>query len=537
MRCHVVGPAKSGTTALLTLIQQAMSGPRLFFEEPLSAMVPALQDLQGDCVAKVIFGNEADDDIASAARAFDHKILLIRDPRDNLVSRLLYVIASRRALVGDDAFIDHLIAMLKVKQATPASLDFSEIAGVFDAETGGFITQTLRTQNNFAQFVVQRGDGWHVMRYEDLVTGRVKELSRYLGRPMQSAVTVDPEYARVARTKSTGDWARWFTEGDVAALRPAWEPLLCSLGYHDDWLLDPDPRIAEEHSWGYVLRLVHERRQHYGLPPYVEPASRSISAVALRPSLKHESMPASNLFLPSSAPPAGPVACNICGGKEFGAGPNGRTSDNGALPNCRQCGSLERQRIVRRIFQAMPVGFLDWRRGLQFSPDNGIHPAAFRSYEVSVFGGENSLDIQAIDRDSGSCDFVSFSHVLEFVPDDLRSFSELTRLLSPRGLMLACFSAPLSRRLSIDYAEPFGPHRAWHLYGTDLAQRFQCAEKGLTMLAVEETDPCTGSQEVVHLFLRQREDAQHIQRWLNDWSGTARIRTESTATEAPMLQG
>ena len=55
MRCLVVGPAKSGTTALLTLIGQAMDAPSLFFEEPLAKVVPAMLAHTGDSVAKVIF--------------------------------------------------------------------------------------------------------------------------------------------------------------------------------------------------------------------------------------------------------------------------------------------------------------------------------------------------------------------------------------------------------------------------------------------------------------------------------------------------
>ena len=216
--------------------------------------------------------------------------------------------------------------------------------------------------------------------------------------------------------------------------------------------------------------------------------------------------------------------CNLCGGKEFGSGPNGRMSDSEMAPCCRKCGSLERQRILRRVFQALPIGFLDWRRGLQFSPDTSIDARRFRNYEVSVYGGENSLDIQKINRKDDSYDFVTLNHVLEFIPDDRKAFNELVRVLSPRGILQICFSAPMSREISQDFDIPFGPHEAWHLYGRDLAKRFDCNALGLTVLAIEEADPCTGTREIVHLFLKAPSDAMRIRGWLSAWSSTACVQ-------------
>lgn len=221
-----------------------------------------------------------------------------------------------------------------------------------------------------------------------------------------------------------------------------------------------------------------------------------------------------------SGPPLAP-RCNICGGEEFFPGPNGRMADSGLPPCCSRCGALERQRIVRRIFQALPIGFLEWRRGLQFSADPGIDPRWFCAYETSIYGGANSLDIQAIERADANVDFISFSHVLEFVRDDRRAFAELVRILSPAGAIQACFSAPFSRDVSEDFDAPSGPHQAWHLYGKDLASRFACASGGLTVLAIEESDPCTGVREIVHIFLKRPADAMRIRAWLSAWSASA----------------
>lgn len=501
MRCLIVGPARCGTTALATLVAQAMGQPRLMIEEPVPQVLAELRALDDDMVAKFVLGNDPVPSVLAAAPAFDRRIVLVRDLRDNLVSCLLYGISSRPEQLGDAAFLDRFVGLLRRKQADPVSVDWCELAQLLNTEQYSFVVRTIQAMENCVRFIAKAGSDWFVLHYEDLVEGNLRALSRYLGVQLPNRpVSVPAAYARVARSKAVGDWRHWFTARDVAALRPAADPIMRQLGYYDDWVTDVRPRIAEETSWLYVLGLIEERQRHFGLP----------------------------LCLPAvhaAEVPGRPVpACNICGGTVFGPGPNGRMATNGTAPACRSCGSLERQRIVRRLLQALPAGFLAWRQGLQFSPDPGPNASAFRSYEVSVYDGENSLDIQDIARESGSYDFVCFSHVLEFVPDDLRGFAELVRLLSPKGLLLACFSAPLLRRESVDFREPpYGPHAARHLYGADLAQRFQCAEKGLAMMVVEETDCGTNTREVVHLFLKDSEDVPRIRTWLHAFSRSARL--------------
>ena len=193
-------------------------------------------------------------------------------------------------------------------------------------------------------------------------------------------------------------------------------------------------------------------------------------------------------------------ACNICGGAAFAAGPAGRAAVNGRAPRCLGCESLERHRLNRLLFQALPIGALAWRRALQFSPDIALVPAWFRSFEVSVYGGENSLDLQRSDRPDAAYDLVSLSHVLEFVPDDYASMTELIRVLSPQGVLHLVLSAPLIRERSEDHATAQGVHQYFHLYGRDFAKRFALRERGLEMLVVRVSDPVTDTAEAVHLL-------------------------------------
>lgn len=66
----------------------------------------------------------------------------------------------------------------------------------------------------------------------------------------------DPQ--RVARTKEAGVWRDWFTPADVDYYRPLFQDFLVKYDYERDWTLDPNPRIAAEHSTLHVQRMPEE---------------------------------------------------------------------------------------------------------------------------------------------------------------------------------------------------------------------------------------------------------------------------------------
>jgi hypothetical protein len=90
--------------------------------------------------------------------------------------------------------------------------------------------------------------------------------------------------------------------------------------------------------------------------------------------------------------------CPICGGTSFGLGPKQRTALNGSMPRCLECGSLERHRISRIMFDRLGPGHFAGWSAIQFSPDPTVDPGWFAAFELSVFGEPGGLDIQAIDR-------------------------------------------------------------------------------------------------------------------------------------------
>jgi len=202
--------------------------------------------------------------------------------------------------------------------------------------------------------------------------------------------------------------------------------------------------------------------------------------------------------------------CNICGGREFVPGPNGRLAGSGAPPRCGDCGSLERQRSLRAFLSRLPAEMLCWRRAIQFAPDGSLDPAWFRSFETSTYEGENSIDLQEIDRPDDSYDFISLSMVLEFVPDDRRAFGELVRVGSDSCIVHTSPGSVLNAPVSTHHERPHGSFGRHHYYGNDLDEWFETARRGLTTVPVRAVDPVTGTPDDVRFFCRSEADGDAL---------------------------
>lgn len=205
--------------------------------------------------------------------------------------------------------------------------------------------------------------------------------------------------------------------------------------------------------------------------------------------------------MPSKTTPA----CPICGGTFFTLGPNGRTAPNGMKPRCVGCQSLERHRAYRIVFQAISPWFIG-QTALQFSEDQAVPRAPFTMFEISVFHGVNSLDLQAIDRPDSAYDMVIANHVLEHVADDIAALRELNRVC--RGNGVVALSVP--DLLRVARTKEYGvrrddKHGHYRVYGPDILGRWQTAVPNWNALGVTAADPVTGAPDRL-TFLSQSLD-------------------------------
>lgn len=205
------------------------------------------------------------------------------------------------------------------------------------------------------------------------------------------------------------------------------------------------------------------------------------------------------------------TSCNICGGEVFSTGPGGRLSHNGKKPSCDGCFSLERHRIFRRVFERLYDEDFKNCTALQFSNDNTITPGSLKSLEVSIYDGDNSLDLQAINKADNSFDIVVCNHVIEHVQDDRAALRELDRIAAPEGFIFLSFPLPLRFAHTLDWGHPDPKmHGHYRVYGMDVVTllRAQLGDRYIVMFC--DSDPVTTTSDAVFLITSSRKRFQRL---------------------------
>lgn len=199
----------------------------------------------------------------------------------------------------------------------------------------------------------------------------------------------------------------------------------------------------------------------------------------------------------------GKPRCNICGARKFTRGPRGRLGAMGKKPRCAHCHSLERHRAFRRIFLGLGPGRFRSLRCLQFSKDPTIDAHWFDRFEVSIFGKQNSLDLQRIDRPDGIYDAIICNHVLEHVADYRAALRELARVLSPQGFLFLSFPDPYHVERTDDWGYP-NPDRHEHYrqFGRDIEEVFRHELADCFVVSVTTRDAVTGTGDMAYIVTR-----------------------------------
>lgn len=258
MRVVIVGLGKSGTTALLYAIRGAMPVDTRVLFEPHAYV--ALES--PNVAAKVLLHPRFPMDDAFF-RQFDRIVLLVRDPRDLLISKALYRIYGAKGMHGDPAKVDRFVELLRAKEADPRSVPITRINALFEALAGlAFRTDDalVRLMSGLVAFQ-QTFPECLIYKYETMVAGRFDPLAKYLSLSAEAMNPQVPEsLRRVVRSRRAGNWRDWFCPEDVEHYRPLLSQYMERYDYPDDWALNFVPRIPPEECSEYVLRLDRERR-------------------------------------------------------------------------------------------------------------------------------------------------------------------------------------------------------------------------------------------------------------------------------------
>jgi len=271
----ILAQPKSGTTILFQILKESLPGDTVgIFEPPTCQPADVANLAEKNVVAKVLFqpmrgyahyGPEA-------CAFYDKRVFIHRDPRDMLLSYLLYV-SYNLSTTSDFLAFAQLASTLRAKEESPQSISMLELFKL-QQRLAGMRLSALRLVETYLQglrFAVQvsrrHGPGLFRVKYEDIVDRKFNALEQYLGFPLAAVSEVAPQHARVARSKGYGEWRNWFLPADVDYFRPRFAEFMEEFAYADEWSLAEQPAILAKNASGYLRRLADERG-HFGMLEY-----------------------------------------------------------------------------------------------------------------------------------------------------------------------------------------------------------------------------------------------------------------------------
>jgi hypothetical protein len=263
----IVGPSKTGTTGLYASVKRAMqqSGYDLqsVFEPAGRGVLDNLFTLAPELsvLVKTTMGDVRK--TVPDPLLFDRRVMTVRDPRDVLVSSLLFrpltVAALRRT---DDLAIEHFVAGLERKEADPSSISLRELfelasdVGIGSPPFRG-MADNLGRQRDF----LERHPA-HLMHYERFVRSELDELSQYVGFPVENVdARGSSMFGHISRSQSSGEFVQWLRPDDLAYFNDLFGDFLDAFGYPRDVELPAEPHIDPSTGSEYVRSRYYARRE------------------------------------------------------------------------------------------------------------------------------------------------------------------------------------------------------------------------------------------------------------------------------------
>lgn len=261
----VVGKAKTGTTFLAKAMQNSLGDCSLEMEPKAAEFIfdRYLQKPIGNEVVKLIFEHwSSKPNLMSALLAdelpvrFDKKVIIVRDPRDELVSRLLYLVKPLKdqGKLTDSSLEEWLVTLRTIEEGGKR-IPFQELLNrtseLFNTD---LLASFVSYMNEFSSYYVSKPNSVFAVRYEDLIDKRVEHLEKYLGFSLNYAITEDDLIRRTKRSSSYGSWKSFFHEEDVEFFKPIMSDFMGQIGYND-WSISAAELPHKEVTSIYVERL------------------------------------------------------------------------------------------------------------------------------------------------------------------------------------------------------------------------------------------------------------------------------------------
>lgn len=251
VRVLILGEGKSGTTALLASVSAQLPRATEVFEPRNLHDV----DLSPDpLVIKKLF-QTWDPKEEPLLESFDKCVYIIRDPRDRLISHLLYDAYNKAARL-DESKRQKWLSLLESKVHRPSEIPLIHLLNSWwRLSRTDLLSYYVRTSDRAIGFAGETQKRFHTVTYEQYVDTDLEGLSTYLDLELRPAV-LRGSAKRVERRGTHGDWRSWFTPTDVKVFRPLTHQWLKVHGYDQrDWELTDREQLDHKTTVDYVSSL------------------------------------------------------------------------------------------------------------------------------------------------------------------------------------------------------------------------------------------------------------------------------------------
>jgi hypothetical protein len=267
----ILGAAKSGTTALFyairnTLIKRHGLAVEGLFEPTETSKIKNYLATGSDRIplVKMLLGPFIRNELGDFD-AFDKKIIIYRDPRDNVISRLVYMLPKLIELSEKDK-IEAVVKLFQQKEQAPGAISVVQIIKEVSRIAGAPVLLDNVRENALLPAKMKResGDEYFMMPYDDFVDARFEGLNRYLGFDVDPEFEVDERHSYVVRTKSSGSWKNWFLAEDIDYFVKDVAADYQLLGFDVDQQVNVeqviDPKSGSEYTVSLFARLRRKQR-------------------------------------------------------------------------------------------------------------------------------------------------------------------------------------------------------------------------------------------------------------------------------------
>lgn len=248
MRVLILSLSRCASTAIYYDVLRRMPGQcEGYFEPDIATIIT--KPLAQDIVAKIILDELDTADLGRLIASFDKVLLSIRDPRDRLVSSMLFAMHGVEKMI-----LEQRLAELELKQKQPEVYPFLALV---EKIYPGWTSEHTRhlVQRDFALLgAVLKGEHRiDIIYYEDYIQKGLIGVFEDDEKHLQAGLELPKKHAYGKRKITSGDWKNWFTPSDVEFFKPLMAGFIRQYGYEDDWQLNKTPVILPEHGSQFVL--------------------------------------------------------------------------------------------------------------------------------------------------------------------------------------------------------------------------------------------------------------------------------------------